>query len=260
MLVLLDLSAAFDTIDHEILINRLQTWFGIQGTALNWFKSYLAYRTFSVLTNGNKSEKHSVTCGVPQGSVLSPILFCIYTTPLSHLLSTSDILHHLYADDTQLFISFAPTLFDNHIKLLQNAIAMVANWMSSNLLCLNSAKSEFMIIGFPKQLTKLQQPSLSMPDNVKLFPFESARNLGVLFDSNLTFDNHISALTKSCFYHIRDLKRIRKSLNLKTANIIAIWHLYTQNWTTATLSLSQLAIDTYKPFTTDSECCSQGPL
>jgi hypothetical protein len=93
--------------------------------------------------------------------------------------------------------------------------------MSSNLLCLNPAKSEFMIIGFPKQLTKLQQPSLSMPDNVKLFPVQSARNLGVLFDSNLTFDDHIAALTKSCFYHIRDLKRIRKSLNLKTANIIA---------------------------------------
>ena len=88
---------------------------------------------------------------------------------------------------------------------------MVANWMSANLLCLNPAKSEFMIIGFPKQLEKLHEPSLSMPDNVKLFPVNTARNLGVLFDKNLTFDDRIAALTKSCFYHIRDLRRIRKS-------------------------------------------------
>jgi hypothetical protein len=159
-LSLLDLSAAFDTIDHEVLIDRLQSWFGIQGTAHIWLKSYLTNRTFSVLTNGNKSEKHPVTSGLPQGSILDTIPFCIYTTPLSHLLSTSDIQHHLHADDAQLFFSFAPTFFDSPIKLSQNAIAMVANWMSSNLLCLNPAKSEFMIIGLPKQLTKLQQPLL----------------------------------------------------------------------------------------------------
>jgi len=104
-LCLLDLSAAFDTIDHSILLHRLQSWFGIHGTALNWFHSYLSSRSFSVRINSIKSSIFPITCGVPQGSVLGPLLFATYTTPLSHLLSTSHIHHHLYADDTQRFIS-----------------------------------------------------------------------------------------------------------------------------------------------------------
>ena len=93
--------------------------------------------------------------------------------------------------------------------------------MSSKLLCLNPLKSEFLIIGLPKQIAKLQNPLLQMPGNVSLIPVKSARNLGFIFDSNVTLDDQISAVTKSCMYHIRDLKRIRKSLDVKTAGIIA---------------------------------------
>jgi hypothetical protein len=220
-LCLLDLSAAFDTIDHSILLNRLQNCFGIHDIALKWFTSYLSSRSFSVLSNGIKSPSLPVTCGVPQGSVLGPLLFIIYTTPLSSLLSASSISHHLYADDTQLFISFSPQSFSSTIQSLQDTISAVANWMSANLLCLNQSKSEFMVIGLPKQLSKLDKPSLSMPDNTILLPVDSARNLGIIFDSNLSFSNQISALTKSCYYHIRDLRRIRNCLNTETAKIIA---------------------------------------
>ena len=107
------------------------------------------------------------------------------------------------------------------MQQLQNTISSVANWMALNLLSLNQSKSEFMIIGLPKQLSKLQQPTLSMPDNTILQPVESARNLGFLLDHHLTLSDQISGLTKSCFYHIRDLRRIRKSLNFKTACLIA---------------------------------------
>ena len=185
------------------------------------FQSYLSLRTFSVSTNGTKSSSLPITCGVPQGSVLGPLLFIIYTTPLSHFLSTSSVQHHLYADDTQLFISFSPTSFNSAVKVLQDTISTVADWMSINLLCLNPSKSEFLIIGFPQQLAKLSLPSLAMPDNITLFPVHTARNLGFLFDTSMTLSDQITSLTKSCFYHIRDLRRIRKSLDLKTASTIA---------------------------------------
>ena len=88
----LDLSAAFDTIDHDILLTRLCSWFGIHGSVLNWFKSYLSFRTFCVKCNDRFSSLHTSLYGIPQGSVLGPLLFIMYTTPLSTLISRPDSL------------------------------------------------------------------------------------------------------------------------------------------------------------------------
>ena len=96
-LCLFDLSAAFDTIDHKILITRLSSWFGIRGSVLNWFKSYLTSRSFRVKCDKDFSTEHISSCGVPQGSVLGPLLFVMYTTPLSTLISSLSLNHHLYA-------------------------------------------------------------------------------------------------------------------------------------------------------------------
>jgi hypothetical protein len=220
-LTLLDLSAAFDTIDHSILIERLSSWFGITSIALSWLKSYLSDRSFHVDINNFKSSPYQLLYGVPQGSVLGPLLFILYTTPLSTVISQSSVDHQLFADDTQLFMSFSAADFSFNVTHLEQTISKVSSWMSSNFLSLNPSKTEFLLIGLPQQLKKINSPTIHLPNGVTLSPVTSARNLGVIFDSNLTFSQHIASLSKSCFYHIRDLRRIRSTIDYTTACTIA---------------------------------------
>src|SRR6218665_2483695 len=128
--------------DHNLLLHRLSSWFGISGTALLWFKSYiyLSSRSFSGKASNHTSQPLPLSCGVHQGSVLGPLLFILYTTPLSHL-TESSVDHHLYANGTQLFISFSPTSFSTSIAHLLSVVNQISQWMSSNLLCLNPSKT-----------------------------------------------------------------------------------------------------------------------
>ena len=257
-LCLLDLSAAFDTIDHSILLQRLKSWFGINNTVLSWIQSYLSSRSFTVNINNIKSSPFQLLYGVPQGSVLGPLLFILYTTPLSHIISQSSVNHKLYADDTQLFLSFSPCNFQQNIQLLQNTISEISSWMASNFLSLNSSKTEFLLIGLPTQLAKIDNPSLSIPSSTSIKPVASARNLGVIFDSNLSFSDHISYISKTCFAHIRDLRRIRNTLDHTTACTIATSLIHSKlDYCNSLFSESQLPAN--QPTTTYSQlycsCC-----
>ena len=147
VLALLDLSAAFDTIDHTILLRRLDDWFGVTGKALDWFKSYLTGRCQRIRLGDCLSSKADLKCGVPLGSVLGPLLFTLYTTPLSSMIFEHAIPHHLYADDSQLYVSFAPVDSAAAPNGLQSCLASVESWMSMNKLKLNTDKTEFLLIG-----------------------------------------------------------------------------------------------------------------
>ena len=136
----------------------------------------------------------------------------MYTTPLSTLISLS-MNQHLYADDTQLlFFSFYPPNFDSCITHLQNALQQISSWMTANLLTLNSSKTEFLLIRLKKQLDKIHNSSLHTT--------HSARNLGFIFDEHLTFSDEISAISKACYYHIRQLRCIRPYLDSTTATSV----------------------------------------
>ena len=122
---------------------------------------------------------------------------------------------------TQLPISFAPKTFSTAITKFQYTISDISFWKTANLLSLNPSKTEFMLIGFPQQISKISNPFLSLPLNHSITPTGSARTLGFIFDSRLTFSKQISSLSSTCNYHIHDLHRIRHTLDFKTASVIA---------------------------------------
>ena len=145
MLTMLDLSAAFDTLDHQILLKRLFSSFGICDTALNWFKSYLENRHQKVKINSFYSDELPISFGVPQGSVLGPLLFTLYVYPLSNVIKKSGFDYHLYADDTQLYSSFKLNDFNDSLNEMSNCAVEVNDWMVCNKLKMNTDKTEVML-------------------------------------------------------------------------------------------------------------------
>ena len=147
ILLLLDLSAAFDTVDHKILLQRRSCRFGIKGKALSWFKSYLENRKQIVNVKGETSYSMDLRCGVPQGSVLGPILYVLYTSPLGDIVKSHGLSCHFYADDIQLYCSFK--LHDQvaSVQVIESCLNDVDAWMLANMLKLNRDKTELLVIG-----------------------------------------------------------------------------------------------------------------
>ena len=220
-LTLLDLSAAFDTIDHSLLINSLSSYFGIKGSCLAWISSYLETRTQQINLSGTLSDPVVLPFGVPQGSVLGPLLFTLYTTPLSNIIEKHNVNHHFYADDTQIYTTFSPENCPESLSIIEKCLCEVQEWMHQNKLKLNPDKTEFMLIGNAAQTKECAKYFPTKILGCDTIPVNHVKNLGFYFDSFFNFHHHISQISKSCFYHIRDLRRIRKHLSLPTATALA---------------------------------------
>ena len=214
LLVLLDLSAAFDTIDHETLMNRLSSRFGVKAKALSWFKSYLSERTQSVLIGKNKSQKCGLEYGVPQGSILGPKQFIGYTAPLSDIVEKDGLRLHLYADDTQIYLAFDPSdeSMDISMEKLEKCISKIRKWMADNFLKLNDDKTEFLILRSKHNLKKLKTPLLHIGTS-EIEPTDSARNIGAIFDTTMSMEKHVDSICKSAWYNLRKIGSIRKYLD-----------------------------------------------
>ena len=214
MLVLLDLSAAFDTVEVDTLIHTLQDHFGVTGSALDWFRSYVIDRYFQVKVKGTSSKWIKLQYGVPQGSVLGPLLFSLYAAPIEAILRKHKVRYHKFADDLQIYVFFDPSKpgdRERAISQIKKCIAEVSAWMLINKLKLNPSKTEYILVQSKHNLAKYGEFCIKVGDaDVK--PSASVRNLGVFMDRGNTCESQVNALCKKCTFHLRRIGSIRRFL------------------------------------------------
>ena len=190
--VLLDLKKAFDTVDHGILLDKIQSY-GIKGSAHSWLTSYLLNRTQYCYVNGNQSGPLTIKTGIPQGSGLEPLLFLIYINDLPHCLQKTK--PHLFADDTQIATASHDINEIVESLIMSDDLSNIANWLSANKLTLNKSKTEYMLIGSKRRLSQLiSAPTIYVGDfNIKRI--KKTRSLGLNIDESLSWNAQIDHIT-----------------------------------------------------------------
>ena len=212
ILILLDLSAAFDTVDHNKMLYILKNDIGIGGIALEWFRSFLIGRTCRVKINNVFSDASDLLYGVPQGSVLGPLLFSIYIRGLYSLIDSVKFSIDGFADDNQLVKTFLLQLqLESLSEGVVQCINKISEWMQEHFLCLNPDKTKIIIVAPPDLQKEILIRGVIYKSNCIRF-VNSAKNLGVLLDGTLSLDKQIQNLIKYCYTVIRKLSQIKSFL------------------------------------------------
>jgi len=178
---------------------------------LAWLSSFLMDRTQVVAFGGNKSTLRRLLYGVPQGSVLGPLLFALYSADVIRIAAKHGVFIHAYADDLQTYISCAESDQNTTTSRLLTVVSDIDSWMSSNRLKLNAGKTEVALLGTRQLLAKLNMSPLQIKNQV-IMPLEKVCDLGVIIDSKLTMESYTDSVARSCFYQLRQLRSIQRSL------------------------------------------------
>src|ERR1043165_1920485 len=208
--IFFDLSKAFDTVNHKILLEKLDHY-GIRGISNVWFCEFLNNRSQYVYFKGQLSISKPINCGVPQGSILGPLLFLIYVNDIA---ATSKIFHYiLFADDTNVFISdkSVESLFER----ANHELTTISSWFRANKLSLNIDKTKFILFRSRRKLLPAYNYRLTI-DGQQIMQTESCKFLGVYLDQNLTWKEHITQISKKLAKNISILSRIRHCLSKNT--------------------------------------------
>ena len=219
LLLLIDFSKAFDMVEHNILLDKLQHY-GIRGTVLQWFKSYLSNRTQFVTIDGADSDSKHMKYGIPQGSILGPLLFIIYINDIPHISRIAKFI--LYADGANIIITGSNIAEVNEqINLLCTELV---HWVSTNSLALNLKKTKYMIF------SRARNVDLPMPliiSNTAIERKQEARFLGVIVDESLNWNCHVKTVLSKMSRYIGIMYKIKKFLPLKAR--LQIYHSLVQS-------------------------------
>ena len=213
--VFIDLQKAFDTVNHNILLDKL-SYYGIRGITLQWFKSYLSNRNQFVSINGSDSESKSISIGVPQGSILGPLLFLIYINDLNKCLTFSTAYH--FADDTNLLITNKSLKKIN--QYINHDLACLVQWLRSNKISLNAKKTELVV--FKSRQTVVKKHLNFRISGQKITPVKCIKYLGVKIDENLNFQSHLNDLSMKLTRSNGMLSKLRHYVNFET--LLNVYH------------------------------------
>ena len=201
-LVALDLSSAFDCVCHSKLLSRLNTDFGVSGSALDWTSSYLSNRTQCVSVDDSLSGLSASVAGVPQGSVLGPLLFTAYVAPIGRVIEGFGVNYHSYADDITLYVGLGS---ERATQCMEDCTTAVSEWFMDNDMLLNPSKSESMLTGTKCQLDRAAGSSIKVAGSCVALSGK-IKIVGVTFDNDLSFTCHVTEVVKNCNYHIKSLR------------------------------------------------------